>query len=737
MATDDIKRLYFYERQFLRTRDFQDEQAYHIEMRRRPLIAHHTWGIVVGLEIKQDATSKIWSVQPGMAVDGFGREIVVFAPKPLDTNQIARQLAGVTTSTNLNIWLDYQVERTNRPAPGYEVCDQKDQFTRVRETFRLIYQDGPPTRDQTMPPQPYEDLPDDPGLAPWPVYLGTITWDPSQKVITHVDFVDLRDNKSRRYVGLVGAEIFSPKDTRTLDVHASKTTFDQDIVVKGTTGDGFGRLRLDVDNTDASVITNKKAPTPTDPNPPSGDIYLRTNNESGGKKIIIDKDTLQAKTAQISQDLTVNGNLGIGATNLIGRLTINGIMQPQQGVLTFFSQDADIVYDGGSDGLFVFKDTGGKTAFIGGNVGIGTTDPRNPLGVRAKGQSEELISFEDSTGTTKWHINQNLGGNKPGLNFVETGVADGRLFIKAGGNVGIGTTNPLGKLTVEAPAHINVIFDRTDTQDHMTLTVGSVGTGIHFSDGNRFFISADPYSERNTGGFGNEVLTILPSGNVGIGTTSPAGRLTLKGIVEPQQGLLTFFSNTADIEYDGGSDGSFIFRNTAANGRTAFTGGNVGIGRIPTTNELEVEGDASKTIAGSWLANSDIRIKKDIQAIENAMEVINKLHPIKFRYTEEYRAKHSSIEDKYYCNFIAQEFREVFPESVHEDGDGFLQIDIHNVTPYLVAAVQELAEAVKELKAENKGLKQRIEVLERAMEEKRKKSSQKRSKPKAGSSTGE
>lgn len=134
MATDDIKRLYFYERQFLRTRDFQDEQAYHIEMRRRPLIAHHTWGIVVGLEIKQDATSKIWSVQPGMAVDGFGREIVVFAPKPLDTNQIARQLAGVTTSTNLNIWLDYQVERTNRPAPGYEVCDQKDQFTRVRET---------------------------------------------------------------------------------------------------------------------------------------------------------------------------------------------------------------------------------------------------------------------------------------------------------------------------------------------------------------------------------------------------------------------------------------------------------------------------------------------------------------------------------------------------------------------------------------------------------------------------
>ncbi len=91
-------------------------------------------------------------------------------------------------------------------------------------------------------------------------------------------------------------------------------------------------------------------------------------------------------------------------------------------------------------------------AITGGKVGIGTTNPRNPLGIRATGQSEELISFEDPSGRTKWHINQNLGGTNPGLNFVETGVADGRLFIQAGGKIGIGTTSPRYKLEVNGSA---------------------------------------------------------------------------------------------------------------------------------------------------------------------------------------------------------------------------------------------------------------------------------------------
>lgn len=91
-----------------------------------------------------------------------------------------------------------------------------------------------------------------------------------------------------------------------------------------------------------------------------------------------------------------------------------------------------------------------EDASLNSKVSIGSIAPRNPLAIRAQGASQELISFEEPGGITKWHINQNLGGNNPGLNFVETGVADGRIFLQAGGNVGIGTTTPKYGLDVSS-----------------------------------------------------------------------------------------------------------------------------------------------------------------------------------------------------------------------------------------------------------------------------------------------
>jgi hypothetical protein len=99
-----------------------------------------------------------------------------------------------------------------------------------------------------------------------------------------------------------------------------------------------------------------------------------------------------------------------------------------------------VVLDAGASSVTAGSVTAGR-------LGVGTSTPRNPLGVRGTGPSQELLSFEDPTGVTVWHLNQSFDGS--GLNFVETGKADARLFLRAGGKVGIGTTRPNFDLEVK------------------------------------------------------------------------------------------------------------------------------------------------------------------------------------------------------------------------------------------------------------------------------------------------
>ncbi len=155
--------------------------------------------------------------------------------------------------------------------------------------------------------------------------------------------------------------------------------------------------------------------------------------------------------------------------------------------------------------------------------------------------------------------------------------------------------------------------------------------------------------------------------------------------------------------------------------------GKVGIGRTPTANLLEVEGTASKASSGQWLANSDARIKTDVQNLDHALETIERVRPVSFNYTDEYRAAHPSIEDKKYYNVIAQEFARVFPDSVKEsgemlDGKPILQVDVHPAAIYAIAAIQELHGMLKakdddlaKLKEQNTALEKRLQTLEKVV----------------------
>ena len=147
--------------------------------------------------------------------------------------------------------------------------------------------------------------------------------------------------------------------------------------------------------------------------------------------------------------------------------------------------------------------------------------------------------------------------------------------------------------------------------------------------------------------------------------------------------------------------------------------GKVGVAQVPATNALEVNGNASKTTAGSWLANSDRRIKLDIRTIDHALETLDRVRLVDFRYTPEYRAMHPSLVDRRYLNVIAQEFAQVFPDWVKgsgeklADGSEILQVDTYPLTIYAAAAVQELHAKLKEKDNEIAALKARVNVQEK------------------------
>ena len=178
----------------------------------------------------------------------------------------------------------------------------------------------------------------------------------------------------------------------------------------------------------------------------------------------------------------------------------------------------------------------------------------------------------------------------------------------------------------------------------------------------------------------------------------------------------------------GSPTASFQLINTtsAVTALTALQDGKVGLGRIPSANRLEVEGNASKTTAGDWLANSDRRIKEDIQPVTDALDTLSKVRLVDFRYTPDYRTAHPGIEDRRYLNVVAQEFAEVFPGHVKSsgetlpDGSPILQVDTYPLTIYSAAAVQELNEKlgseVEKLRKENAALKTRLEEADAAVQ---------------------
>jgi hypothetical protein len=108
-----------------------------------------------------------------------------------------------------------------------------------------------------------------------------------------------------------------------------------------------------------------------------------------------------------------------------------------------------------------------------------------------------------------------------------------------------------------------------------------------------------------------------------------------------------------------------------------------------------IDTSGNMTMAGSITANSDRRIKTNIETIDGALDKVLKLRGVRFNKTEK------GDPDKKYIGVIAQEVEEILPEVVKKADDerGTLSVDYGNMVGLLIEAIKEQQKQIEELKA--------------------------------------
>ncbi|MGZ3770196.1 MAG: tail fiber domain-containing protein [Bdellovibrio sp.] len=342
------------------------------------------------------------------------------------------------------------------------------------------------------------------------------------------------------------------------------------------------------------------------------------------------------------------------------------------------------------------------------------------------------------------------------------------IINSSGGSVGIGTTSPLGTLSLKDSAHAPLFTLNTSDYDNgvtgsllaiaLSGNSGSVPASIQVSDtmGNGIPLSLQPQG-----------------GNVGIGTKNPASDLEILrdgtaskatfaiknffgsgtgGVTNPSimlfnsRGSAAFPSNLglgdnlASIDFFGQYNGfitkgasivagtasgwssgypTYMSFNTASGTpSTVFTermriheNGNVGINTNNPSYTLHVNG----TVAGtsSYVQLSDVRLKRNIASVTNSLEKINSIRGVTYAWNKDAHPE-LLLSDREEMGVIAQEVEKVFPDAISVNSTtGIKSVAYNMLIAPLIEAVKEIRawilsqdSAIAVLKKENAQLKQ-------------------------------
>jgi hypothetical protein len=251
------------EGQLLRAADLTAEQAYQIAMRRRHNIGGHGWGIVRGLalEVLGAPPDRKVVLQPGLAVDGYGRELIV-------TAQVILPLAEFSDAVAVDAWLLYsRTAETTSQSGRWDCAPGQNNRWREDAVLRLVRLDS--VNDKIDPRHPIEVSEDDADFSPhetpsddlgreWPVHLGRVACEDGSYSINP----DLRP-----YAALAGDKVIAPSGQAQMLV-GGETAKDHRrfaISARGSDGELADKLTIDIEGKatihgDTAVISSSVGP---------------------------------------------------------------------------------------------------------------------------------------------------------------------------------------------------------------------------------------------------------------------------------------------------------------------------------------------------------------------------------------------------------------------------------------------------------------------------------------------